>query len=61
MFWLHEFFFPILFGLQDLFIVLTSIGIVFGVHPVHVFNSECMKCILNYCGGSISLQCNFCM
>ena len=23
------------------------------------FNSECMKCILNYCGGSISLHCNF--
>ena len=24
-----------------------------------IFNSECMKCILNYCGGSISLHCNF--
>ena len=29
-------FFPILFGLQDLFMVLPSIGIAFGVYPVYV-------------------------
>ena len=29
------------------------------IQKVSIFNSECMKCILTYCGGSISLHCNF--